>query len=122
MLDDRKPLDTLMRLGEELGAEGSKGRRLGALLRRYRAAAGFSQELLAERSGLSRRGIADLERGARNFPYGDTIRRLADALELSPAERGALLAAGHRQPPGAEEQTALPIDLSTLIGRERDIE
>jgi hypothetical protein len=32
----------------------------GVLLRRYRAAAGLSQEALAERAGLSRRGIADL--------------------------------------------------------------
>jgi transcriptional regulator with XRE-family HTH domain len=41
-------------------------------LRRYRVLAGLSQEALAERAGLSRRGIADLERGARRFPYPDT--------------------------------------------------
>jgi hypothetical protein len=44
-----------------------------------------------------RRGIADLEGRARNFPYGDTIRRLADALDLEPDERAPLLAAGNRQ-------------------------
>jgi transcriptional regulator with XRE-family HTH domain len=37
----------------------------GSLLRRYRTSAGLTQEELAERAGLSRRGIADLERGAR---------------------------------------------------------
>jgi transcriptional regulator with XRE-family HTH domain len=94
----------------------------GALLRNYRAAAGISQEVLAERSGRSRRGIADLERGARNFPYGDTIRRLADALELGPEERADLLAAGHRQPLTSDDKRPpLPVDLSELVGREREI-
>ncbi len=40
----------------------------GALLKRYRQAAGLTQEELAERAGLSRRGIADLERGERQTP------------------------------------------------------
>ena len=94
----------------------------GVLLRQFRAAAGISQEVLAERAGLSRRGIADLERGARNFPYGDTIRRLADALDLAPDERAALLAAGSRQSsPEPEKRTLLPLALSWLVGREREI-
>jgi predicted ATPase/DNA-binding XRE family transcriptional regulator/Tfp pilus assembly protein PilF len=94
----------------------------GGLLRQFRAAAGISQEGLAERAGLSRRGIADLERGARNFPYGDTIRRLADALGLTPEERAALLAAGTRHPsPEPEKRSTLPIELSSLVGREREI-
>ena len=38
----------------------------GDLLRRYRTAAGLTQEELAERAGLSTRGISDLERGARS--------------------------------------------------------
>src|SRR5687768_1137698 len=37
----------------------------GNLLRRLRSAAALSQEDLAERAGLSRNGISDLERGAR---------------------------------------------------------
>ena len=53
----------------------------GTLLRRHRLSAGLSQEQLAERAGLSRRGIADLERGARRSPYPDTIERLAVALD-----------------------------------------
>jgi transcriptional regulator with XRE-family HTH domain len=97
-------------------------RGFGALLRQFRAAAGMSQVVLAERAGLSRRGIADLERGARNFPYGDTIRRLADALNLQPDERAALLAAGNREAsPGPEKRGALPVELTSLVGREREI-
>ena len=45
-----------------------------ALLRDHRLVAGLTQEELAERTGLSRRGISDLERGARRMPYGNTIR------------------------------------------------
>jgi class 3 adenylate cyclase len=63
------------------------------LLRRLRGAASLSQEDLAERAGLSKRGISDLERGARLAPRPETVRMLADALELSDADRQALIAA-----------------------------
>src|SRR5579859_1515483 len=66
----------------------------GVLLR-YRLAAGLSQEELAERAGLSRRGLSDLERGARRTPYPATVRRLAEALGLAEADRAALLMAAH---------------------------
>ena len=65
----------------------------GALLRRYREAAVLSQEALANRAGLSVRGISDLERGSRNLPRLETVRVLADALGLDAEERGALVAA-----------------------------
>src|SRR5205807_3505778 len=57
-------------------------RTFGSLLRHFRRLAGLSQEQLAERAGLSRRGIADLERGARRSPYPNTVHQLADALGL----------------------------------------
>src|SRR5205823_9460754 len=41
----------------------------GTSLQRYRVAAGYSREALAERAGLSRRGIADLELGARRTAF-----------------------------------------------------
>ena len=53
----------------------------GARLRACRRSAGLSQEELAERSGLSVRTISNLERGRARWPYRDTLRRLADALE-----------------------------------------
>lgn len=59
----------------------------GVLLRRYRAAAGLTQEELAERTGLSVRGISDLERGTRTQPRLATIHRLAGALQLSGDDR-----------------------------------
>src|SRR5262245_8056821 len=65
----------------------------GEILRRLRSAAALSQEELAERAGLSRHGISDLERGARRVPGFETVRRLADALALGEGDRKALLAA-----------------------------
>jgi transcriptional regulator with XRE-family HTH domain len=65
----------------------------GSLLRRYRTGAGLTQEQLAERAGLSRRGIADLERGARQAPYAHTLDQLRAALGLSDADDALLLAA-----------------------------
>ena len=67
-----------------------------ALLRRFRMAAGLSQETLAERAGLSARAISDLERGARRAPYRETVRLLAGALGLADADRAALEAAVDR--------------------------
>src|SRR5215210_2977667 len=67
--------------------------RFGDLVRRHRTAAALSQEALAERAGLSKRGISDLERGARLAPRFETVRLLADALALGDADRLALLAA-----------------------------
>jgi tetratricopeptide (TPR) repeat protein/transcriptional regulator with XRE-family HTH domain len=51
-----------------------------------RERSGLTQELLAERAGLSPRAIRALERGERQFPHPHTLRALADALELSAEE------------------------------------
>src|SRR5688500_5076014 len=67
-----------------------------ALLRRHRLDAGLTHEALAERSGLSRRGIGDLERGTRRAPYRDTVERLAVGLDLPWAQRSTFLSAGER--------------------------
>jgi transcriptional regulator with XRE-family HTH domain len=63
----------------------------GDLLRRFRVARGLTQERLAERSGLSVRGISDLERGVRTVPYRETILRLIEGLELADDEQALLL-------------------------------
>jgi transcriptional regulator with XRE-family HTH domain len=55
---------------------------LGELLKRYRIAAGLTQEEFAERAGVSARSISDLERGLQRTPYPSTLRRLAQALQL----------------------------------------
>jgi class 3 adenylate cyclase len=75
----------------------------GELLRRYRVAAGLSQEALAARAGLSARGISDLERGLRHAPQRQTLQLLAEALGLSAEQRATLEAVvvRRRGPAGA---------------------
>jgi predicted ATPase/DNA-binding XRE family transcriptional regulator len=73
----------------------------GQLLRRFRLAAGLSQEELAERAGLSVRGISDLERGQRSSPFPETVRRLADGLGLNDAERAELTVAARPELAGS---------------------
>jgi tetratricopeptide (TPR) repeat protein/transcriptional regulator with XRE-family HTH domain len=68
----------------------------GTLLRRHRVAAGLTQEELAERAGISRRNLGDLERGVGHSPRKDTVALLAEALALSPLERAALAEAARR--------------------------
>src|SRR5215211_5795769 len=71
----------------------------GEQLRQRRQAAGLTQEELAARTGLSVRGLSDLERGARAIPRKDTLRLLVDALGLAGEERASLVAAAKRRPP-----------------------
>src|SRR5687767_1033998 len=99
----------------------------GDLLRRYRIAAGLTQEELAERAGVSSRGISDLERGARGLPRKDTLQLLLEALDLSPANRATLVAAARRPPSTASRRDEarsrpqLPVPLTPLIGREQEL-
>ena len=76
---------------------------VGALLRRYRAAAHLTQEQLAARAGLSPDAIAALERGKRHSPRGSTVELLVSALGLDDTERATFLAA-------ARMSDAAPID------------
>src|SRR5262249_29220224 len=65
----------------------------GALLLRFRAAAGFTQEQLAARAGLSPNAVAALERGRRRTPRATTVELLAAALGLEAPAREQLVAA-----------------------------
>ena len=64
----------------------------GIQLRQFREAAAISQEELAVRAGLSLRGISDLERGARLSPRLETVRMLAEGLNLNETQRAMLIA------------------------------
>ncbi len=82
--------------GAPPGALGIPGRaRPGEWLRKQRMGAGLTQEDLAERSGVSVRAIADLERGRTRRPYPSSVRALARALGL-PETAGAELVARYR--------------------------
>jgi transcriptional regulator with XRE-family HTH domain len=60
------------------------------LLRRYRLAAGLTQEALAERAGLSVAGLSELESGKRQSPCRHTVALLTQALGLMASEAEAL--------------------------------
>jgi predicted ATPase/DNA-binding XRE family transcriptional regulator len=101
----------------------------GALLRRYRLAAGLSQEALAERARLSVQAVGALERGDRRAPYRDTVELLADALHLTDEERAQLHAAVARRrgpataaPPllPGRALSNLPVPITRFIGREQE--
>lgn len=72
-------------MGKDLADAG-----LGQILRGYRLAARLTQEELAERSGLSARAIADMERGRTTRPYRSSVQALADALALAGRQRELL--------------------------------
>ena len=95
----------------------------GTLLRRYRVAAGLSQEELAERAGVSARTVGDLERGVSHAPRKDTVELLAEALALAAAERAALDKAARRL---STASASLPIPAGTpsppLVGRRRELD
>src|SRR5215208_5259261 len=100
----------------------------GDLLRRHQQAAGLTQEELAARTGLSVRGLSDLERGVRVIPRKDTLRLLIEALGLIGAERAALMAAAKRPPtplrlrPAPDHRARdLPVPLTPLVGRSGEV-
>jgi predicted ATPase/transcriptional regulator with XRE-family HTH domain len=82
----------------------------GELLRRFRVAAGLTQEELAERAGLSRRGITDLERGARTTPRRETLDLLATALGLAGNDRATFVATARRRSSALAASPRMPLD------------
>jgi len=107
-----------------------------ALLRRLRTDAGLTQEDLAEAASLSPRSISDLERGINRTPRKDTIRLLADALNLAGAARAGFEAAARGRfedggglpgAPGVRARSVaattprLPHDIRSFSGREPDL-
>ena len=101
---------------------------LAGVLRGLRAGAGLTQEELAEAAGLSPRTVSDLERGLATTPHKDTVRLLADALQLGGSARVEFEAAarGHTVPGqargrGVAATRTLPRDIASFIGRQREL-
>ncbi|MGH2557586.1 MAG: ATP-binding protein [Thermomicrobiales bacterium] len=101
----------------------------GERLRRHREQAGLTQEELAERAGLTAKGVGALERGERRRPYPQTVRSLAAALDLTEGERAAFLSVAVRAPEPATptvdailSRRGLPAPLTPLVGRDDAIE
>ncbi|MET8847858.1 helix-turn-helix domain-containing protein [Amycolatopsis sp. NPDC004625] len=81
----------------------------GALLRELRRQAGMTQDELAERSGIAVRTVGRLERDEGTDPRLGTVKLLADALDLAPADRRRLLAVatGGTPDPGEVPEAAV---------------
>ena len=97
----------------------------GALLRRYRLAAGFTQEALAAQAGISARTIADLERGINRIPRHDTFELLMSALELTTQQRALFLGLVRPEMKATTAQTfspsRYPLPPTPLIGRQQEM-
>ena len=106
----------------------------GALLRRFRLAAGLSQEALAERARMSARAVSDLERGVNRAPRHETLLLLIEALNLGAVER-QLFTLSARPELAVSVDTSdassarlrarlphLPQPPTSIIGREDDIQ
>ncbi|HZC05459.1 MAG TPA: tetratricopeptide repeat protein [Ktedonobacterales bacterium] len=107
----------------------------GELLRRYRRSRRLTQAELAERAGISADTISLLERGLTQTPQKATTELLSAALALAPSDAAAFALAAHHarrsagvdtgDPDGAQAEStpesALPVPLTLLIGREREL-
>jgi tetratricopeptide (TPR) repeat protein/transcriptional regulator with XRE-family HTH domain len=106
----------------------------GAQVRAHRQRLGLSQEDLADRTGVSVRGIRNLEAGRTGRPRPDTVRLIADAFELAGAERDRFCQSaieGTDQPQAGETPNdadagpargrpvpaQLPADVTSFVGR-----
>ncbi|MFC9336972.1 ATP-binding protein [Streptomyces sp. NPDC057020] len=100
------------------------GLEFGVLLRRLRVEASLTLEGLAEASGVSVRGIGDLERGRVATPQRRTVAALADGLGLGRTEREHLLAtarAGRNPRPHPKGLRAFPRGIDDFVGREAEL-
>jgi tetratricopeptide (TPR) repeat protein/transcriptional regulator with XRE-family HTH domain len=113
----------------------------GDQLRRYRRAAGLTQEELAARAGLSVRAVADMERGRTARPYRRSVALLSEALGLSATDAarfrrssrasvssggsaGGYGPAGQDQLPAVTRQVAprqLPAGVGHFVGRSAEL-
>lgn len=98
-----------------------QGPSFGGRLRRLREASGLSQEELAHKAGLTPNAIGTLERGERRRPYPNTVRALADALDLDDTQRAELIASVPPRQGRIAAASAVPVPPTPIIGRERDV-
>ncbi|MGW3122904.1 helix-turn-helix domain-containing protein [Streptomyces sp. NPDC001107] len=100
------------------------GDHFATAIRQFRLRAGLTQEALTELSGVSVSTIRGLETGRRRNPQLASVRQLAAALDLQPAELDELLAAATGAPessvvPAPRQLPALP---APFVGRNLELD
>ncbi len=97
---------------------------LGAMLSSARAAAGLTQEELADRSGLSVRAIRNLETGRTGAPRQQSVGLLAGALGMPPGQLlpkpggvAPVLSAAASRASAMSPQSELPASYPSPVGR-----
>ncbi|MGW2180449.1 ATP-binding protein [Streptomyces sp. NPDC001732] len=96
----------------------------GALLRELRLEASLTIEALSAASGVSVRGIGDLERGRRAAPQRGTVAALAEGLGLGEVEQERLLAAaraGRNRGYSPLGVRAFPRGIDDFVGRQKEL-
>lgn len=78
-----------------------------AVVRRYRLAAGLTQEQLAERASLSLRTVGDIERGRSRRPYSQSAQLLGAAFGLSDSELDFFIRSARPRSPGLPDPRSL---------------
>ncbi len=92
----------------------------GAPLKRFRRAAGLTQEDLAARAGYSAVYVSMLERGQR-LPHPATVESLADALDVSTHDRALLHNAARRDGAAVPADPAGKVSPQLLVGRAHEV-
>jgi predicted ATPase/DNA-binding XRE family transcriptional regulator len=95
---------------------------LGVALKKLRAAAGMTQEELADKARISARTVSDVERGLRIVVHRDTARRLASALGLGEQDRARFDALASGMVEDTKPAGDLPVPPTRLLGRSRELE
>src|ERR1700733_3882364 len=116
-----------MRGNHRMDGDSTAANIFGGALKRHRQRLAWSQEDLAEASGVAARTISDLERGVAQQPRSATVRMLAGALGLSGADLAAFKTAaraGREASPAGDLTAPMPAAAFRPVPRmlPRDIE
>lgn len=96
---------------------------VGAQLRAIRLDRGLTLEQLAEISGVSVRGISDIERGVRDRPRRSTLDALTDALQIDAGTRKALAREqARRSRAESPAESVQPHRVRDFVGREAEFQ